>query len=139
VAWRRLLSRSTRPQPRERWAAGALAAGRLAIGAGLWLAPRVSLRALGFADADERTLAVARIGATRDLVLGVWQLRSLDEREELQRATMAVALADAGDVLAFALAMRDPGARPIGMLGVALAAPAAASGAWLASSLSRAD
>ena len=55
----------------QRRTAALLAGGRLAIGAGLWLAPRLSLKALGFADADERALAVARIGATRDLILVV--------------------------------------------------------------------
>ena len=120
-------------------AAAGLAAGRLAIGAGLWLAPRLSLRALGFADADERALAVARIGATRDLVLGIWQLSALDERQELARATRTVAVVDAGDALAFGLALRDPGARGMGVLGAALAGPAALAGGWLAASLSRDD
>ena len=135
----RLRSRSRPPHRRERAAAAGLAAGRVAIGAGLWLAPRLSLRALGFADADQRALAVARIGATRDLVLGVWQLRALDDREELLRATRTVAVVDAGDALAFGLARRDPGARGMGGLGVALAGPAAVAGGWLAFSLSRMD
>ena len=130
-----LLSAGRRPDPRERAAAGVLAAGRLAIGAGLWLAPRLSLRALGFAEADERVLAVARIGATRDLVLAVWQLRSLDDREELLRVTRGVVVADAGDALAFALALRDPEARAMAALGVALAAPAALVGGRLTASL----
>lgn len=132
---RRLLSRSTRPGRFQRLTGGGLAAGRLAIGAGLWLAPRLSLRALGFAEADERVLAVARIGATRDLVLAVWQLRSLDDREELLRVTRAVVVADAGDALAFALALRDPEARAMAALGVALAAPAALVGGRLTASL----
>ena len=133
----RSLLRRREPSGLERLAGGGLAAGRLAIGAGLWLAPRLSLRALGFADADERALAVARIGATRDLLLGAWQLRSLGDRDELLRATRAVAVVDTGDALAFALALRDPRARPMGAIGAGLAGPAAAAGAWLASSLSR--
>lgn len=127
--------RRRQPEPLERLAAGGLAVGRLAIGAGLWLAPRRSLRALGYADADGRALAVARIGATRDLVLGVWQLRSLGDRRELARATRAVAVADAGDALAFALVLRDPAAREMGLVGAAMAAPAAVAGAWLARQL----
>ena len=72
-------------------------------------------------------------------MLAVWQLRSLDDREELLRVTRAVVVADAGDALAFALALRDPQARPMAALGVALAGPATLIGGWLGSSLSRRD
>lgn len=121
----------------ERSVAIGLAAGRLAIGAGLWITPRLSAKLLGFGEIDDKGLALARIAASRDLVLGAWQLRSLDDPAELRRATAAVAAADAGDALTFALALRsdDRGVRRAGLRGVLGATPAAAVGAWLHSRL----
>jgi hypothetical protein len=132
---RNLLSSRRRTDRVERLAATGLAAGRLAIGAGLWCAPRLSLRALGFGDPSAPSVAVTRIAATRDLVLGAWQLRSAGDRRELRRATVAVAIADAGDTLVFALALRSPETRTAGLRGLPGAAPATALGAWLAARL----
>jgi hypothetical protein len=114
-----------------RLAASGLAIGRLAIGAGLWLAPDRVARALGFSGLDHRGLALARIAATRDLVLGAWQLGSVGEAAELRRASAAVAVADAGGALAFALLLRVGDERRAAVRGVAGALPAALAGAWL--------
>ncbi|MGH2954584.1 MAG: hypothetical protein ACRDK9_11335, partial [Solirubrobacterales bacterium] len=100
------LRRRRRPEAGARLVAGSLAAGRAAIGAGFWLAPELAFRALGFERSDAGLRAVARIGGTRDLVLAAWALRTLDDRERLRRASVAVAAADAGDTLAFALLLR---------------------------------
>jgi len=108
-----------------------LAAGRLAIGTALWLAPDACARVLGFGRLDRRALTLARIAATRDIVLGSWQLRSLGESAELRRASAAVAVADAGDALAFALLLRAGDQRRAAVRGVAAALPAALAGAWL--------
>lgn len=117
----------------ERLLAIGLAAGRIAIGAGLWLAPDPSAKALGFGDLDSKALALARIAATRDLVLGTWQLVSLGDPVQLHRATIAVAIADAGDTLALALALRAGGeAAKAGGRGLVGAVGATAAGAWLA-------
>jgi hypothetical protein len=62
-----------------------LGAGRLLIGAALWFAPRPTLSALGFPPLDPPAVTLARVAATRDLVLGAWQLRSLGESDELRR------------------------------------------------------
>lgn len=121
----------------ERTLAIGLAAGRLAIGAGLWLAPRLSARLLGFGAIDDKALALSRIAASRDLVLGAWQLSSLEDHAALRRATAAVAAADGGDALTFALATRspDPAVRRAGLRGVVAAVPATLAGAWLHSRL----
>jgi hypothetical protein len=108
-----------------------LAAGRLAIGGALWLAPAACARALGFGVLDRRELALARIAATRDVLLGLWQLRSLGEAAELRRASSAVAVADAGDAVAFGLMLRSRGERTAGLRGLAAAVPASLAGAWL--------
>jgi hypothetical protein len=124
--------------PSERLLAIGLAAGRIAIGAGLWLAPQASARALGFGVADERLLAIGRIAATRDLALGAWQLAALGDRDRLGRATATVAAVDAADTLTFALALRAGGeVREAGLRGLPGAAAAAVAGAWLANRLRR--
>jgi len=124
------------PTTTERLAAMALAGGRLAIGAGIWLAPRPTLRALGFAEPASQTMTLARIAGTRDLVLGGWQLASISDPERLGGATRAVAACDAGDALAFALLLAA-GERRAGLRGLAGAIPATALGLWLGRRLRR--
>lgn len=124
-------------EPLVRTTAIALATGRLAIGAGIWLAPGLAAKALGFDSIDAKALALGRIAASRDLVLGAWQLSSLDDSESLRRASLAVALVDAGDALAFALAAAGGEARGAGFRGLAGAVPATIAGAWLVSRLGR--
>jgi hypothetical protein len=119
----------------DRLVAIGLAAGRIGIGAGLWLAPKLSAKALGFGEPNGPTLAVGRIAATRDLVLGALQLTALDDRERLARISAAVAVCDAGDALTFALALRDPETRTAGLRGIGAAAAATAAGVWLAGRL----
>jgi hypothetical protein len=128
------LERSAKGMPDDRLArliAVALAGGRLAIGAGIWLAPRFVARSLGFGEPGAAALALGRIAATRDLVLGTWQARALDDRDEMRRATRATVLADAGDALTFALALRDDEGRTAGIRGLAGALPATLAGLWL--------
>jgi len=122
----------------ERTVAAGLAAGRIAIGAGLWLAPKATARALGFDGLGPAGLTLARIAASRDLVLGAWQLGALGDRGRLRQATIGVAAADAGDALTFALALRgEGGSRTAGVRGLPAAAAATAAGAWLATRLAR--
>ncbi|MGI9019280.1 MAG: hypothetical protein ACR2G3_01045 [Solirubrobacterales bacterium] len=113
-----------------------LAAGRIAIGAGLWAAPRLSLRALGFHEPTAETIAIARVAGVRDLVIGAWQLRSIGDDAELRRTSAAAAACDAGDTLAFGLLLAD-GNRRAGLLGLAAAAPATVANALLARGLRR--
>jgi hypothetical protein len=115
----------------ERALAVGLAAGRVAIGAGLWLAPERTAKALGFDSLDSRALMLGRIAGTRDLVLGAWQLSSLGDPAALRRVSAAAAIADAGDTVTFALGLAGD-ERRAGLRGFAVALPAAAAGAWLA-------
>ena len=107
------------------------AAGRMAIGIGLFAVPELSLRALGFSDVSPSTVAIARVAGIRDLVLGGVMLGALDDRERLLGATIANATADAGDAAAFALAARS-GETAAGLRGMAAAIPAAFAGIWVA-------
>jgi hypothetical protein len=124
------------PTSAERLPAVALAGGRLAIGAGLWVGPRFTLRALGFSEPDTQGVAVARIAGTRDLVLGAWQLSTLGDRDRLARATVAVAACDAGDVVTFGLLLGTD-ERRAALRGLAGALPATLLGVGLARALRR--
>lgn len=109
-----------------------LAAGRLAIGAGIWIAPRTTLGALGLDELDRKALALARIAATRDLALGFWMASAGSDRRALATATAAVAVCDAGDTVAFGLLARQGGEEAgAGWRGAGAAAPATAVGVWL--------
>ncbi len=110
-----------------------LAAGRIVIGAGLWAAPRLSMRMLGFADPTPETIAIARVAGTRDLILGAWQLRSIGDDAKLARASATVAICDAGDTVAFGLLFAS-GNRAAGLRGLAAAGPATVAGLALAAS-----
>ena len=115
-----------------------LAAGRISIGAGLWLAPNATLSVLGFGRLEGEALALARIAGVRDIALGAWMVDARDDRARLARAATAVAACDAGDTAAFGLLARAGGndARA-GLFGAATAAPATAMGVALASRLAR--
>jgi hypothetical protein len=110
-------------------------AGRIAIGVGMLAAPESSLRALGFSDVGPATAAVGRIAGIRDLVLGAATLAAFDDPARLRAASLANAVADAGDAAAFAIALRT-NERTAGIRGIAAALPAAAAGAWVAWRLS---
>jgi hypothetical protein len=107
----------------------ASAAGRIAIGIGLLAAPGPALRVLGFNAVSPATVAVGRIAGIRDLVLGVMTLAALEDQDRLRTATLANAVADAGDALAFAVALGTE-ERRAGARGIAAALPAAVAGAW---------
>jgi hypothetical protein len=113
--------------------AAALAAGRVAIGAGLMLAPERVLGALGFERASEATIAVARLAGVRDIVLGVAQATATGDRGRLRRSSLACAAADAGDAAVFGSALLRGGSlRRAGARGLAAAGPATLAGLWAA-------
>ena len=109
--------------------------GRIAIGVGMLVAPEPALRALGFSEVTAATVAISRVAGVRDLVLGVATLARLRDHGDLRAATLANAAADAGDTLAFGLALGTP-ERTAGSRGVAAALPAAVAGLWTAWRLS---
>jgi hypothetical protein len=111
------------------------AGGRLGFGVAMLVAPETALRALGFGEVTPATKAVARIAGVRDFVLGSVTLGSLDDRDRLRTATVANATADAGDSLAFGVALNSS-ERAAGVRGMAFALPAALIGAWTAWRLS---
>jgi hypothetical protein len=117
---------------KERLVGAALAAGRIAIGAGIWAVPRLTARALGMKPFEGETLALARLAATRDLILGAWLAVELRDGGKPLSPAAALTACDAGDALAFALlASRGGDDLGAGARGVAAAGPATALGAWL--------
>jgi Domain of unknown function (DUF4267) len=113
----------------------ASAGARIAIGLGMLAAPEPALRALGFDEVTPATLALGRVAGVRDLVLGAATLAALGDRDRLRTATLANAVADSGDTLAFGLAIGST-ERTAGMRGIAAALPAAIVGGWIAWRLS---
>jgi len=117
----------------ERLIGAALAAGRIAIGAGIWAGPKLTAGALGMKPWQGEALAVARIAGTRDLILGAWLGAELRDGGLPLTPTAALIACDAGDTLAFALlAARGGEELGPGLRGVAAAGPATALGVWLA-------
>ena len=119
-------------EPSVRLTAAALAAGRCAIGAGIWLAPGPVWRALGLGEPEPRALTVGRLAASRDLLLGVWALAALGDRRRLRRLALATALVDGADAVAFGLALGEgEELREAAVRGLAAAVPATLAGAWM--------
>lgn len=108
---------------------------RVAIGFALLVVPGRAARALGFEEVSPSTVAVSRVAGGRDLVLGIATLAALQDRDRLRAATLANAVADAGDTLAFGAALQTS-ERRAGALGLAAAAPSAIAGIWTAWRLS---
>ncbi|HET9119917.1 MAG TPA: DUF4267 domain-containing protein [Solirubrobacterales bacterium] len=103
--------------------------GRIAFGVGMLAAPERALHVLGFTEVSPATVAVTRVAGVRDLVLGLVTVSALGDPDRLRSATLANAIADAGDTLAFSLTLRTP-EREAGVRGFAVALPAAAVGIW---------
>jgi len=121
---------------KERLAGAALAAGRVAIGAGIWATPGLTARALGMKPFEAEGLAIARLAATRDLILGAWLGAELRDGGKPLAPAAALVICDVGDTLAFGLlAARGGDGLGPGLRGVAAAGPATALGAWLVSRL----
>jgi hypothetical protein len=108
----------------------------MALGAGIWLAPRPTLAALGFGRSDPQVMALARLAGTRDLATGALAVAASGDPVRSASVARLNAAIDAGDALTFAGALRrrdgiDKAAIP-GLLG---AGGAAAFGLWLAGRL----
>jgi hypothetical protein len=117
-----------------------LAGGRLAIGAAIWAAPEPSMRALGFDPDDPQGLALGRLAATRDLAMGGLSLAALGDRRAARRLALVNAAVDAGDALAFglALARREGGTTHGAAIGVPAGLLGAVAGLGLARRLNQA-
>jgi hypothetical protein len=124
--------------PLDRLVGAGLAAGRIAIGVGIWTAPTLAAKGLGLNRFEGQGLALARLAATRDVLLGVWLLSELRDEGNPVVPAAALTACDAGDALTFALLARsDSESAKAGLHGVATAGPATLAGAWLTRRLSR--
>jgi len=115
---------------------GFLAAGRIAIGVGIWASPSLAAKGLGMKPFDGESLTLSRLAATRDVLLGAWLAAELRDGGKPLAPAVAVTACDAGDALTFALlAARGDEAVKAGLQGLAAAGPATVLGAWLVSRL----
>jgi hypothetical protein len=113
--------------------ARALGLARMTIGAGIWLAPRQAMAALGFDADNPQALALARLAGTRDVALGTLAVATAGDAERAPRVLALNAAVDAGDALAFAVPLaRREGIDRAALGGVLTAAAATAIGLWLA-------
>ncbi len=129
-----------RPQidPLDRLVGSGLAAGRIAIGLGIWAVPSLAAKGLGLRRFEGEGLALARLAATRDVILGIWLAAELKEGGSPAVPAAALTACDAGDALTFALLASGGGENAkAGLHGVATAGPATLAGAWLTRRLSR--
>ena len=110
--------------------------GRIAIGVGMLAAPEPALRALGFYEVTAATVAISRVaGRPRPRPRSRHAGPRYGTTADLRAATLANAAADAGDTLAFGLALGTPertadhaGSRPL--------CPRRSPGSWTAWRLS---
>jgi hypothetical protein len=109
--------------------------GRVGFGVAMLTAPEWAVKALGFREVSPATVTVTRLAGGRDLVLGLVTMAALDDRDRLRAATLANAVADAGDTLAFGIALGTE-ERAAGSRGLAAALPAVLAGMWTAWRLS---
>lgn len=132
-----MLRRTQEPDRLSQAISAQIAIGRLAIGVGASTIPDTGLSALGFDPPDGNSRALARIAGGRDLALGALTLLAIKDRERLRQTNAACAAVDAGDAIAFAIALaRREGIDRAAATGVALAVPAALVGVWLTQRLS---
>ncbi len=111
-------------------------AGRMALGAGIWLAPCAAMPALGFDRADPQVMALARLAGTRDLATGALAVATAGDPERAAGVARMNAAIDAGDAATFAVALaRRQGIDRAAAGGLAGALGAAAFGLWLADRL----
>jgi hypothetical protein len=115
----------------------ALAAGRLALGAAIWAAPRPALATLGFDPDEPQVRTLGRLTGTRDIATGALAVAALRDARETRRVALLNAAIDAGDAAAFALALREhgPAAGRGATVGASAALAASLAGALLATRL----
>ena len=118
--------------------AALLAYARIGIGASVWLAPRGSMRALGFDPENPQVMALARLAGTRDLTLGAGAAATLGDPQAAATMLRANAAVDALDSVAFAIALaRRRGIDRAALIGTLSAAAAAGLGLAVAATLGR--
>jgi hypothetical protein len=131
MAW--MLRRRRDPRTAlQRTVGGGLAWTRVGVGVAVWLAPRTSMRVLGFDPANPQVMALARLAGTRDLALGVVAVSTHRDPGAAAIVAGLNAAVDALDAVAFAIAfVRRQGIDRAALLGTTSAATATAIGVWL--------
>lgn len=112
-----------------------LAAGRIAIGTALVLAPRLAGRPWIGPDSElEGAQLLGRALGARDIALGAGMYRAVDEGASVRRWALGATLADGVDFVATLLA-RDALPTPARSFVLALTGGSTAVAAWLSTTL----
>ena len=123
-----------------RSAATLLAIARIGIGASVWIAPRPSMRGLGFDPDNPQVMSLARLAGTRDLALGGAAAACAGDPGASATMARLNAGVDALDAAAFGIALvRRRGINRAAAMGTVTAAAATLIGLAVASRLDRAS
>jgi len=104
--------------------------GRVAMGAGIFVATRPALRALGFGEPGPTGEAVAKLGGGRDVAIGALTLAARDDRQALRTTILIASACDVADAIALGISARHPETRRAGLGGIVSGGAAAAAGLW---------
>jgi hypothetical protein len=111
-------------------------AGRIALGASIWLLPDQAMGVLGFDADNPQEMALGRVAGTRDIALGAAAMATAGDPRGGAAMARLNAFVDAGDAVAFGSAfLRREGIDRAALGGLVAGASAAAFGLWLAERL----
>lgn len=123
------------PDTLARTAAIAIAAGRLGLGVAICAFTRPALAGLGFDRPDAATIVLARLAGGRDIALGLHGLAARDDRARLAESSAIGTAVDAGDGLAFAVAIASGEVGRRTLVNVPLIGAAVVAGTWITARL----
>lgn len=113
----------------------AIAAGRLGLGVAIFAFTRPALAGLGFDRADAATIALARLAGGRDIALGLHGLLARNNTARLAESSAIATAVDAGDGIAFAVALASGEMGKRAAVNVPLIAGAVVAGSWVTARL----
>jgi|SRR5215203_2691053 len=122
--------RRAKTDPKARQVALQIGGSRVAIGLGIFLATRPSLRALGFGEPSDGGKALARLGGGRDIAIGALTLAARNDPVALRRTILISSACDIADAVALGISARHPEIRKAGIGGVLSGGGAAVAGLW---------
>jgi hypothetical protein len=103
---------------------------RMMVGFGALFFTRPALRALGFGEAEQTGMALAKLAGGRDLALGTLTVAAHDDRAMLRTLVFVSSVLDAGDAVALGASARHPATRNAGLGGFLSGGAAALAGFW---------
>lgn len=125
-----MFGRKARMDRKARQVALQIGASRVAIGVGVLLVTRPTLRVLGFGEAGASAEALAKLGGGRDIALGALTLAARDDPRALRTTILISSACDVADAVALGMSARHPETRKAGIGGLLSGSTAAVAGLW---------